>query len=146
MRKTTLLVLLIFAMTKIQAQDYLISFEGTGAAGSVDSVLVENLTQGTHLTVYSGNQLHLLGTVSVAEPGSINNLSALMFYPNPSDGEVLVTFEATAAARTTIELSDLTGRQVAEAVSFFATGLHSFTIGGLKNGNYLDRVKSEHYN
>ena len=69
-----------------------------------------------------------------------------MFYPNPSDGEVLVTFEATAAARTTIELSDLTGRQVAEAVSFFATGLHSFTIGGLNSGTYLVRVKSEHYN
>lgn len=146
MRECTFLLLLIFALAKLQAQDYLINFEGTGAAVTVDSVQVENLTQGTSLTVYSGNQLHLVGTVSVASPGSINNLRSLVVSPNPSDVEVLVTFEATAATRTTIELSDLTGRKVANAASFFERGLQSFSICGMNKGTYLICVRSEHYN
>jgi len=145
MRKSTFLFLLIFALAKLQAQDYLISFEATGAAAAVDSVQVENLTQGTSLTVYSGNQLQLLGTVSVAGPGSRNNRKSLMVYPNPSDGEVLLTFDATAAGIATIELSDLTGRQVATAESFFSIGTQSFSISGLKTGTYLVLVRSERY-
>lgn len=70
MKKRKFLFLFIFAVAKLQAQDYLISFEGTGATTAVDSVKVENLTQGTSLTVHGGNQLHLLGTVSVANPAS----------------------------------------------------------------------------
>jgi hypothetical protein len=78
MRKCTFLCLLIFALAKLQAQDYLISFEGTGAAAAVDSVQVENLTQGISLTAYGGDQLHLLGTLSVDGDGSINNLRSLL--------------------------------------------------------------------
>jgi len=146
MRKPALIFMLIFALAKLQAQNYLISFEGTGAATAVDSVRVENLTQGTSLTVGSGNQLQLLGTVSVADPRSLNDLRALIVYPNPSDGEVMVTFEATAAGSATIELSDLTGRQVASADSFVSNGPQSFSISGLKTGTYLVLVKSEHCN
>jgi uncharacterized protein (TIGR02145 family) len=146
MRKCTFLCLLIFVVATLQAQDYLISFEGTGAAVAVDSVQVENLTQSTSLTVYNGNQLQLLGTVSVAGPGSINNVRPLMVSPNPSDGEVLVTFEATATARSIIELCDLTGRQVVNAASFFERGLQSFSICGMKKGTYLICVRSEYYN
>ncbi len=145
MKKCTFLLLLIFVLVKLQAQDYLISFEGTGAAGTVDSVQVENLTQGTSLTVNAGNQLQLLGTVSVADPGAINNSRALMAYPNPSDGDALMKFEATAAGSATIELSDLTGRQVATAESFFSNGPQSFSISGLKPGTYLVLVRSERY-
>ncbi len=144
MRKYTLF-LMIFTLLKLQAQDYLISFEGTGAATAVDSVKVENLTQGTSLTVNAGNQLQLLGTVSVTDPGAINNSRALLAYPNPSDGDALVKFEATAAGGATIELSDLTGRQVSSAESFFSIGPQSFSISGLKPGTYLVLVRSERY-
>lgn len=68
-----------------------------------------------------------------------------MVTPNPSEGEVLVTFEATATARTTIELYDLTGRQVASAESFVSIGRQSFIISGLKTGTYLVLVRSERY-
>ncbi len=145
MKKCTFLFLLIFAVAKLLAQDYLISFEGTGAASAVDSVRVENLTQGASLTVGSGNQLHLLGTVSVADPGSIINSSSLVVSPNPSDGEVMVTFEATAAGSATVELCDLTGRPVVRSASFFTKGLQSFIISGLNMGISLFLVRSDHY-
>lgn len=146
MKKCTFLFLLIFALAKLQAQDYLISFAGSGASATVDSVKVENLTQGTGLTVYAGNQLHLMGTVSVAGPGPVISGKSLQIYPNPSGGEVQVTFEATAAGIATIVLSDLTGRHVASAESFFSTGPESFNILGLETGTYLVLVKSERYN
>ncbi len=146
MKRSTLLFLLSIATTTIQAQDYLISFAGSGVSVTIDSVKVENLTQGTSLTVNSGNQLQLLGTLSAVDPGSVTTKRSLMVYPNPFDGEVLLTFEATAAARATIDLSDLTGRQVAQAESFFAIGIQSFSINGLYNGTYLIRVRSERYN
>lgn len=145
MKCLTIFFLLIIATTIVRAQDYLISFAGTGSAVSVDSVKVENLTQGTSLTVYNGNQLQLLGTVSVADPVARNNQKSLMVYPNPSAGEVLVTFEATAAGIATIELTDLTGRQVASAESFFSNSPQSFSISGLKTGTYLVLVRSERY-
>jgi len=43
------LVLMIFLMLNLKGQDYLISFAGTGASNSVDSVKIENLTRGTKL-------------------------------------------------------------------------------------------------
>ncbi len=145
MRNCTFLCLLTFLVVKLQAQDYLISFEGTGAVVAVDSVKVENLTQGTSLTVYGLDQLHLLGTVSVDSDGSKNNLRSLLVSPNPSDGELLLTFKANAAGVATIELSDLTGQKVANAAPFFERGLQSISISGLKTGTYLVRVKSEGY-
>ncbi len=146
MKNCTFLFLLIFAAAKLQAQDYLISFEGIGAATAVDSVRVENLTQSTSLTVGSGNQLHLLGTVSVAEPGSTINSGSLLVSPNPSNGEVMVTFEANVAGSATVELCDLTGRPVAKSASFFAKGFQSFIISGLNMGTSLVLVRSDHYN
>jgi uncharacterized protein (TIGR02145 family) len=145
MRKCTFLFLLIFALVKLQAQDYLISFEGIGSATMVDSVRVENLTQGTILTVGSGNQLQLLGTISSVDPGPKNTGNSLAVYPNPARGEATATFNALTPANTTIELTDLTGRQVAKKEVFLAAGLHSFSMCGLKNGTWLVHVRSEDY-
>ncbi|MCX6280078.1 MAG: T9SS type A sorting domain-containing protein [Bacteroidetes bacterium] len=145
MKKSTLLFLLIFALVKIQAQDYLISFAGSGAAIMVDSVRVENLNQGASLTVGSGNQLQLLGTLSGMDRISTNAESPLLIYPNPAKGEVVVTFYATSNANATIELTDLTCRQVAKEEVFLSTGRQSFRVCGLKNGALLLHVRSEGY-
>jgi uncharacterized protein (TIGR02145 family) len=148
MRKCTFLFLLIFALAKLQAQDYLISFAGTGAATAVDSVLVENLTQRTSLTVGSGNQLHLLGTMASVAPGYGNTENPLVVYPNPSVGEVVVTFDATTSAKTIIGVTDMAGRQVSmEAVSL-TKGRQSFLINGLNSATYLVQIRAEgyHYN
>ena len=146
MKKPAFLFLLIFATATLHAQDYLISFAGTGASTTVDSVRVENLTQGTSLMVESGNQLQLLGTLSSVDPGSANTGNTLVVYPNPARDEVTATFDATAPANTCIELTDLTGRQVAITQEFLAMGRHSYRICGLNCGTYLFQIRSEGYN
>ena len=145
MKKSTFLFLLIFALAKLQAQNYLISFAGTGASISLDSVTVENLTQGTSLTVGSGNQLQLLGTLSGVDHVWTNSKTPLHIYPNPAKGEVTATFYATAPGNTTIGLIDLTGGQVAKEEVFLATGQQYFRMCGLNSGTYLVQVRSEGY-
>jgi uncharacterized protein (TIGR02145 family) len=145
MRRITFSFLLIFALATLQAQNYLISFTGTGAAATVDSVLVENLTQSTSLTIAGGNQLQLLGALSVVDPGSVISGRPMVVYPNPRKGEADLTFEAAAQGKTIIELSDLAGRQIAETQTFLAMGRQLFRICGLNSGTYLIQIRSESY-
>jgi hypothetical protein len=59
MKKFTITIFFLFAMLNTQAQDYLISFIGTGGSTTVDSVQVKNLTQNTGLTLNGTDVLHL---------------------------------------------------------------------------------------
>jgi hypothetical protein len=45
---------------KTVALNYTISFTGTGASTTIDSVIVQNLTQGTSITVPAGNKIHCI--------------------------------------------------------------------------------------
>ena len=82
MLKVTVLFLMIFLFAKTQAQNYQISFSGTGASTTVDSVKVENLTQCTKLILSGSKILHLTATVGINEmsagstTGKMNNLKS----------------------------------------------------------------------
>ncbi len=145
MRNSVLLLLLICALVKLQAQNYLISFSGSGASTTTDSVIVENLTQGTSMVVESGYQLQLLGALSTADPGSAGSAKSLLVYPNPSGGEAILVFEAISNAQATIELSDMSGRLVATKQAFLSAGSQSFRICGLNTGSYAVQIRSEGY-
>ncbi|HBE42552.1 MAG TPA: hypothetical protein DDW27_15390, partial [Bacteroidales bacterium] len=60
----TLLVFIFFSIRFIQSQDYLINFNGTGATTTVESVKVENITQGTEVTLSGNEVLHLVSVVT----------------------------------------------------------------------------------
>ncbi len=145
MKKIILLFLLIFILAKLQAQDYLITFTGTGSSVTVDSVRVENLTQGTSLTVGDGNQLQLLGTLSVTNPTETNTGNALNIYPNPAKEDVYLSFEATAMANASISVTDFSGKRVSRANAFFTRGRHDIHISGLNSGIYTVKINSETY-
>lgn len=145
MRKHAFLFLLTFIVAITQAQDYLISFEGTGAATMVDSVWVENLTRGTRLTVGSGNQLQLLGSLSSIDHVRTTMDSTMKICPNPAMGDAVVTFNATSNDKATIELTDMLGHQVAKTQNLFSMGRESFRISGLNSGTFMVQVRSEGY-
>ena len=133
---------------QIKAQDYMISFAGSGLSIMVDSVIVQNITQGTSLIVGTGYQLQLLGNLGILDPVSANEDNTLLIYPNPSKEEVVLTFEASVKAKAYIELIELSGRQVAKTESYLAPGRQSFHISGLNSGIYAVQIKSDtyHYN
>lgn len=73
MKKFFLSICFLFLIINSRAQNLLISFSGAGASTTVDSVLVENLTGDTSLTIYGGQTLLLLGQAlnqeAIAERG-----------------------------------------------------------------------------
>ncbi len=140
--KQMLIAILFFALIKIQAQDYLISFAGSGASTSVDSVRVENLTQGTGLTVAGADQLQLLGSILSVDPDSEITGTSLLVYPNPAKNDIILELEAKVNAKTIVELFDFSGRAVVKTQLFLSQGWQSFRISGLNSGIYAVQVKS----
>lgn len=128
----------------IYAQDYQISFTGTGASTSVDSVKVENLTQCTSINLSGNNILHLVAEVGINEvdAGKDNNM---LIYPNPVTGSCLINFESNTNGKATIGLYNLTGKIILQVQELLSKGHHTFQLSGISEGIYLLKVESETY-
>jgi hypothetical protein len=112
MKKITMLALVLFAVAKAHAQDYLLSFSGKGASTTFDSIKIENITQNTSITVPGGYQLRLLGTVTAANTILADTKSALRIYPNPASEFSTVEFDVLKAGIGTVEVFDFLGKQL----------------------------------
>jgi uncharacterized protein (TIGR02145 family) len=141
MKKSAIVILFLLAMLKTQAQDYLISFAGTGASTTVDSMQVRNLTQNTSLTLYGTDVLHLMLVVGI-NPASESADRNLRIYPNPMNENSFIEFETASQGNTTIELFDVAGKQVAQTQNLLQGGRHTFAISGLSSGIYTLSIKS----
>jgi len=131
-----ILFLLIFA-AKLQAQNYELTFTGSGAGDSVDSVFIENLTQGTHLSIHGGDILHLMNLVTGIDEPNQGFTGDLMIYPNPSREFSNLEFESSAPGSIKIEIHDLSGRAVSLVQNLLPAGRHAFQVEGLNSGVYL---------
>ena len=144
MKTITILLLLILAIAKTHAQNYQVSFTGTGESTDVDSVKVENLTQCTSINLNGGDTLHLVASMGINElyTGTDNEMH---IYPNPMSGVCLVDFETTTKGNTTLGLYDITGKKVLQVQNFLTKGHHTYQLSGISNGVYTLKVESETY-
>jgi len=144
--KTLILLVIIIQATIITtgAQEYRISFAGTGASTTVDSVYVENLTQGTQVSCGGLDTLHLLSNVGISEINT-DVASAIRIYPNPMNGSCTFQFATTHPGMATIFLCNITGQIILQEQAFLPEGNHSYLIGGLDNGTYFVQVASDQY-
>lgn len=145
MKKITLLFLLIFSIAENQAQNYQITFTGAGASNTVDSVKVENLTQGTYITLSGGDILNLILPVGI---NKFNNdlHNSLNIYPNPTSGECFISFEAIATDKATIGLFEITGKRRLLVSEMLYKGKHTYSLKGISSGIYILKIESEKYN
>ena len=144
MKKILLLSFLIFAIATSQAQNFLISFTGTGASTIVDSVKVENLTQCTTLILSKNEVLHLSATVDINEYNTSSE-NPLNIYPNPTKGNCTIDFNAPEQGITTIKLFDITGKTVCEIQEFLTTGYHSYNFNNINGGVYFVQILSDKF-
>ena len=144
MNKFTLLFLLIFAIAKINAQNYQISFLGTGASTNVDSVEVENLTQCTDTIIGGNDILYLTGNLGLRDVKIITE-NTINIYPNPFNGSCSVEFEVTEQGETNIELFDITGKIIFHLKEFLTKGLHTYRMNGVSCGIYMLKIESDKY-
>jgi uncharacterized protein (TIGR02145 family) len=137
-------VLSIIALSlNTNAQDYMINFAGTGASSTIDSVKIENITNGTTITILGSDVLHLKGSVG------INNLIVkkenIKLYPNPMQGQAELSFYSKRSGNVQIKIFDLSGKEIIKLSNNLLTGNHKYEITGLKEGGYIITINGENY-
>ncbi len=96
---------------KLYALNYTISFTGTGASTSVESVVVQNLTKGTTVTVPTGNVLNLTDVATFVD--NINTSAEhISVYPNPMQEKSNISFFAKSDGITQINVFSLEGKKI----------------------------------
>jgi len=142
MKTTTLLFVMILATARTFAQSYQISFAGTGASTTVDSVRIENLTQCTDTTIGGSDILQLTGTVGINEIGN-SDKSTINIYPNPMAGSCFIDFEVTEMCKTNIELYEISGKRIYQTQELTSKGHHTYSLSGVGNGIFILKVESD---
>jgi len=138
------LVILFLMILSLQAQDYLITFAGTGASTVVDSVIIENLMQGS-ITKMKGSEQLRLTVVTGIESMNENETGTLRFYPNPMIDQAKMQFILPETGETTITLYDISGRKISQRNDLLTRGRHVYVINGIEGGIYLAKVTSGRY-
>jgi uncharacterized protein (TIGR02145 family) len=126
------------------AQNYLISFAGSGAANSVSTVKVENLTRSTSLTLSGSDVLRLVIATDVI-PIKDNHSSEILIYPNPMTDYSTFQVYPYEAGNAVITILDMTGRPVAHLQSYLDAFGQNFRLSGMKDGFYLVNVRGKNY-
>ena len=144
MKKFTLCISILFAIVSLQAQDYHISFVGSGESTQVGTVMVENMTQGKSLILNGTEVLHLAKTITGLNP-ILDQEKALQIYPNPATDNSIIEFVATASGKVNVEIFDITGKILGAAQNTLAIGTHSYKISNFQSGIYSVRISSQAY-
>jgi uncharacterized protein (TIGR02145 family) len=142
--KKCLLLIFVFCALNANAQTYLVSFAGTGASGTVNTVNVENLTAGTLLTLNGSDILRLTIATGI---NSINDgqSSELKIYPNPMMDMSVFEFYPAEEGNAIITVFDITGKPVAQSQDYLEKYKQEFRISGINSGYYLIIVKGSSY-
>jgi uncharacterized protein (TIGR02145 family) len=123
---------------KVNAQNYLISFEGTGESTTVEKVEVENLSSGALLTLNGFDILQLTEPTDIAAM-SISH-SAIRIYPNPMFDQSILEIFSSVSGKALITVTDITGNTIAQIQGYLEHTRQEFRLSGLKKGLYLVSV------
>ena len=127
------------------ARDIKISFVGEGSSTVIDSIIVENLTQGTTLNLGGTDTLHLI-SASTSSSQNFNNFdNYFRNYPNPANESSNIEFIANTSGIAIIELFDLTGKSLYKTQNMLLAGKHIYKVDGLSSGFYVLKVNAPSY-
>jgi uncharacterized protein (TIGR02145 family) len=138
MKKATFLFILLFITVVIKAQVYEISFTGSGQSTNVDSVFVENLTQGTTIELAGSDILLLVEETSIASQSLTNE--DLHIYPNPMKETSKLEFYIGQPDDVKIEIYDVGGKLIVSQSGKVNLGTNIFEISGIPEGFYTAKI------
>jgi hypothetical protein len=142
--KNLLLLIAVFCAQKVNAQNYLISFAGTGASTTVNTVKEENLMAGTSLTLNGSDILHLTVLTGVNSIRSALS-SEMNIYPNPMTDKSVLQIYPPVAGEAFISVLDMAGKLVFKIPVYLENHPQEFNLSGLKSGFYLISVKGYNF-
>ena len=134
MKTFTFFLCILSGFIGLQAQDYQISFTGSGIHNYVDSIHVKNQTQGTAITLGGGDVLNLLMPVGI-NPTTSGNFP-LVVYPNPMDESAFIDFFHPTEENIDISIINEFGVKIAEQHISIHAGRQKIEILGLNKGIY----------
>ncbi len=110
-----------------------------GVAVVLDSINIENMTQGGDTTLYAPNNLLTLdfATGTGNNVNGTNQFSVSQNYPNPFDGQTKIHLNVPEKDFIRISIFDLMGHEVANFSKTIDAGNHSFTFYAGKEKYYL---------
>jgi len=124
------------------AQDYLISFEGSGAVPALVSVQVENITKGTKVTIAGTHILHLKAGIITGHLEYKDLGESVSFSPNPMTEKTFMRFITPDPSSATISLFDISGKKLYEKTGSLQRGLHTYSLSGITKGIYYLKVRA----
>jgi len=141
------LALLTFANAFGQRPFIQLTFTATygGQALTIDSINIQNLTQGGDTMLFAPDTVLVLNYVTGIgdniETGK-NRLSVSQNFPNPFDGKTSFMLNVPEKDLIKINVFDLIGREVANFTDILDAGSHSFTFDAGNEKYYLLTAKS----
>lgn len=125
------------------AFNYYITFSGSGAGTTVDSVKVQNLYTGAQITVPAGMQLRLYDVENaVSEINTIAEYANV--YPNPTTSDATFSFLTSEGGNSQITVYSFDGRKIAGWYETIQQGRNSFRLA-LPVGVYLVEAKGKQF-
>ncbi len=142
-KKITFLLLIIFAAASVYSQNYTISFDASGITNTLDSVRIINLTHPDTAMWHSGDvfQLQLNNAINDLEANKEN----LLIFPNPMQGKAEIMFNVKQAGIASINIYEITGKEIIHLDENLSQGNHQFQLTGLKQGAYFINIRGNGY-
>lgn len=126
------------------SQNYMISFIGSGETTVIDSVIVYNFEQNTSLTLQGNDTLHLVENLGI---GQLSRHKPINIYPNPTANSSRLELFCYRAGKAVLQVYNTLGMLIYQEELLVQQGDNTFTLEGLRQGNYLIRINtpSEEY-
>lgn len=143
LRVSVILGLLLSLPFNALAFSYYITFTGSGASTTVDSVIVQNLYKGTQVKVPAGTDLRLYDVeTSVNELNTIADFAGV--YPNPMNCEATFSFVANNEGIARVSIYGIDGKKITGLERNLNEGKNSFQLT-LPKGVYLVQTTGKGY-
>jgi hypothetical protein len=135
MKKSILLLVLMFATLLSFGQNLSVTFTATGAATRIDSVNATNLITNQSVTL-PGNETLVPGTSS-GIPFMTELTNSGMVYPNPFSCKATFTMIVENTQTVYLKVQNLVGQVIAQTEAFVQPGENGFVLSVNTAGIYL---------
>jgi len=126
-----MITMIVEAMAQKPTMTLTFTADDNGQHVPLNSILIENLTQGGDTTLYAPDTVLVLYCVTGMEEVSGfngNDLSLSQNYPNPMKGKTIVSLWLPERNDIQVTISDVIGREVANQEFRLNGGTHTFTF------------------
>lgn len=132
---------LAMGLSCLSAQNYTVTFAGSGESETVGSVQVVNLATRATVTVPAGDALLLVAPTGI---GDVQGLSETISVSSAANGTSVVTFFAKQAGVANVDVFSFNGQKIAGLSKNVQAGSNSFELS-LPKGAYAVKASGDGY-